>query len=153
MIVVTIFLSILNQMDFHLVQNRKENCHHDHIPLNFKGNGNKVFSVQRRSHFIKRCLDGNPDTPPHGAIAYSKPPIEINNKDELFNIFLQITIDKYHIDMIMFEQVLRKDKTGNTDNEQIRSIYWQGSMFFFLLRLTHPTTGIKPGGRIEVWNQ
>ena len=32
MIVVTVFLSILNQMDFHLVQNRKENCHHDHIP-------------------------------------------------------------------------------------------------------------------------
>ena len=26
--------------------NRKENCHHDHIPLNVKGNGNRVFSVQ-----------------------------------------------------------------------------------------------------------
>ena len=33
MIVVTVFLSILNQMEFHLVENRKENCHHDHIPL------------------------------------------------------------------------------------------------------------------------
>ena len=35
----------LNQMDFNLVQNRKENCHHDHIPFNVKGNGNIVFSV------------------------------------------------------------------------------------------------------------
>ena len=43
----TVFLSILNQMDFHLVQNRKENCHHDQIPFNAKGNGNIVFSVWR----------------------------------------------------------------------------------------------------------
>ena len=26
-------------------QNRKENCHYDHIPFNVKGNGNIVFSV------------------------------------------------------------------------------------------------------------
>ena len=45
MIVATVFLSILNQMEFHLVQNRKENCPHDHIPFNVKGNGNIVFSV------------------------------------------------------------------------------------------------------------
>ena len=45
-IVVTVFLSILNQMDFHLVQNRKENYHHDHIPFNVKGNRNIVFSVR-----------------------------------------------------------------------------------------------------------
>ena len=45
MIVVTVFLSILNQMVIHLVQNQKENCHHDHIPLNVKVNGNIVFSV------------------------------------------------------------------------------------------------------------
>ena len=45
MIVVTVFISILNQIDFHLVQNRTENCHHDHIPLNLKGNGKQVFSV------------------------------------------------------------------------------------------------------------
>ena len=37
MIVVTVFLSISNQMEFHLVQNRKENCHHDQIPFNVKG--------------------------------------------------------------------------------------------------------------------
>ena len=36
----------LNQMEFHLVQNVKENCHHDHIPINSKGNGNIVFSMQ-----------------------------------------------------------------------------------------------------------
>ena len=46
MIVVTFFLSSLNQMEFHLVQARKENCHHDHIPFKVKGNGNIVFSVQ-----------------------------------------------------------------------------------------------------------
>ena len=40
----TVFLSILNQMEFHLVQNRKENRHHDHIP--FTLNENIVFSVQ-----------------------------------------------------------------------------------------------------------
>ena len=45
MIVVTVFLTILNQMEFHLVQNRKEKCHHDHIAINVKGNGNIVFSV------------------------------------------------------------------------------------------------------------
>ena len=45
MIVVTVLLLILNQMEFHLVQNRKGNCHHDHISFNMKGNGNLVFSV------------------------------------------------------------------------------------------------------------
>ena len=44
MIVVTVFLSILNQIDFPLAKNRKENCHHDHIPFNVKGKGNIVFS-------------------------------------------------------------------------------------------------------------
>ena len=43
MIVVTVLLSILNQMEFNLVQIRKENCRHDHIPFNLKGNGNPVF--------------------------------------------------------------------------------------------------------------
>ena len=32
-------------MEIYLVQNRKENCHHDHITLNLKGNGNIVFST------------------------------------------------------------------------------------------------------------
>ena len=32
-------------MESHLVQNQEENCHHDHIPFNVKGNGNIVFSV------------------------------------------------------------------------------------------------------------
>ena len=43
-----VFLSILNQMEFHLVQNWKENCHHNHIPFNLKGIGDIVFSVSTR---------------------------------------------------------------------------------------------------------
>ena len=43
MIVETVFLSILNQMEFYLVQNRKENRHHDHIPFSVNGNENIVF--------------------------------------------------------------------------------------------------------------
>ena len=42
MIVMTVFLSILNQMKYHLVKNQKENCHHDHIPFNVKANANSV---------------------------------------------------------------------------------------------------------------
>ena len=45
MIVVTVFIVILNQMELHLVQNRNENCHHNHIPFNVTGNGNLAFSV------------------------------------------------------------------------------------------------------------
>ena len=44
MILVTVFLSILNQMEIYLIQNRIENCHHDHIPFNMKEKGNIVFS-------------------------------------------------------------------------------------------------------------
>ena len=39
----------LNQMEIHLVQNRKGNCLHDLIPFNVKGNGNVVFSVYTNS--------------------------------------------------------------------------------------------------------
>ena len=52
-IVVTVFLSILNQMEFHLTQNRKENCQHDHIPFNLEGNGIPVFSVYILQIMIK----------------------------------------------------------------------------------------------------
>ena len=38
-------VDFVNRMKFHLVQNRKENCHHDHIALNVKGNVCMVFSV------------------------------------------------------------------------------------------------------------
>ena len=49
----TVFhFDFLNQMEFHLVQNRKENCHHDHIPINVKGNGNIVFSVYMREKLM-----------------------------------------------------------------------------------------------------
>ena len=54
MIVVTAFLPILNQMEIHLVQSRKENCLHDHIPFNEKENGNIVFAVQWKTCSIYR---------------------------------------------------------------------------------------------------
>ena len=44
----SVSFDFLNQMEFHLVQNRKQNCHHDHIPFNVKGNRNIVFSVWKR---------------------------------------------------------------------------------------------------------
>ena len=40
------------QMDFHLVHKRKENCHHDHIPFNL--DGNIVFSVYLVSLLISQ---------------------------------------------------------------------------------------------------
>ena len=58
MIVVTVFLSILNQMELHLVQNRKKNCHHDRIPFDIKGNAILVFSVQR-VRFMENILTSN----------------------------------------------------------------------------------------------
>ena len=45
MIVVTVSISFLNEMEIHLVQNRKENCHNDHMPFNLKRNGILVFSA------------------------------------------------------------------------------------------------------------
>ena len=57
---VTVFLSNLNQLELHLAQNRKENCHHDHIPFNVKGNENVVFSVDisRRHEILKTAYPG-----------------------------------------------------------------------------------------------
>ena len=54
---VTVFLSILNQMEIHLVQKRKEYCHHDHIPFNLKGNGNIVFSVYSNYDVVLKLLE------------------------------------------------------------------------------------------------
>ena len=47
MIVGAVFLSILNRMESHSVQNRKGNCHHDHIPFNLKVNRNIAFPMHR----------------------------------------------------------------------------------------------------------
>ena len=33
-------------IEFYSVQDRKENCHRDHIPFNLKGNGNLFLRVQ-----------------------------------------------------------------------------------------------------------
>ena len=41
-------------------ENRKENCHHDHIPFNKEGNGNIVFSVHRFSACPTFCCPINP---------------------------------------------------------------------------------------------
>ena len=56
MIVVTVFLSILNQMEFPLVQNEKENSHHDHIPSNLRGKGIIVFSVSDSRGKLFQCV-------------------------------------------------------------------------------------------------
>ena len=37
MIVVSVFLLIINKPEFHLVQNQKENCHHNHFLLHRMG--------------------------------------------------------------------------------------------------------------------
>ena len=45
-------------ISLHLVQNRKENCHHDHIQFNVKGNGNIVFSVYfTPCRGLQKCRD------------------------------------------------------------------------------------------------
>ena len=64
MIVVTVFLSILNQMELHLVQNPMENCPHDHIPFNVKGNGNIVFTVHQTTFLIMVARLKAPLIPP-----------------------------------------------------------------------------------------
>jgi len=63
MIVVTVFLSILNQMEFNLVQNRKENWHHDQIPFNLKGNGTYSFlSVSLNNPIHRKLVEKNIST-------------------------------------------------------------------------------------------
>ena len=59
MIVVTVSLLILNQMDLHLIHNQKENCRNNLIPFNVKGSGNVVFSVYQKKyerHFVHIIL-------------------------------------------------------------------------------------------------
>ena len=43
MIVVTVILSIFNQIEFNLAHNRKDNSHYDHIPFNLKEIRNKYL--------------------------------------------------------------------------------------------------------------
>ena len=49
MIVMTVFLSVLKQMEFHLVQNQEENYHHNHIPFNLNGIWKYIFVSEYRS--------------------------------------------------------------------------------------------------------
>ena len=62
MILVTVFLSILNQIEFHLVQSRKEKCQYDHISYKSKGNGNHfLLGVRvRRTALMEFLLELNP---------------------------------------------------------------------------------------------
>ena len=46
----------LNQMEFHLVQNRKENCNHDHIPFNLKRNRYIFFSMYYNISLLFRYI-------------------------------------------------------------------------------------------------
>ena len=69
---VTVFLSILNQMEIHLVQNRKEHCHHNHIPFDVKGNGNIVFSVYTGEDKPITAELGRPEMPGHGETMVSR---------------------------------------------------------------------------------
>ena len=68
--VVTVFLSIVNQIEFHFVQNEMENCHHKHVTFNLKGNRNIVFSVQTYSRdtgdgsrYHAGTIEGFPEKP------------------------------------------------------------------------------------------
>ena len=54
----------LNQMEFHLVQNRMENCHQDHIPFTVKGIEDIVFSVMAiRKTGVSWLLGGQMESP------------------------------------------------------------------------------------------
>ena len=55
-IVVTVSLSILNQIEFHLVQNQNENCYHDRISFNLKGYVSIVFSEYSPTQPLKSIL-------------------------------------------------------------------------------------------------
>ena len=48
-------------MEFNLVQNLKENCHHDHMSFSVKGNGNIVFSVYRKDEIVRCSFRSFPD--------------------------------------------------------------------------------------------
>ena len=95
MIVVTVFLSILNQIEFYLVQNQNENYHHDDIPFNLKGNGILVFSVYLKkkaifphqgNFFIHRFLINKRQT------CYSAAHLHDNNLIKLISLRYQIML-------------------------------------------------------------
>ena len=53
-IVVTVFLSILNPMEFHLVFNQKENCLHDQILSNLKAIRNVCLRVPTQWNILPK---------------------------------------------------------------------------------------------------
>jgi len=107
-IVGTVFHSILNQMEYHLVQNRKENCHHDHIPFNVKGNGNIFFSKfsifsQPSSEYSLKSV--------RLSCVLSRSRIRLNNGPQrnTFQLLVKLT-ENYSI--INFHQVLKSQLSG-----------------------------------------
>ena len=94
--------NFLNPIEFHLVQNRKENCHHDHIPFTVKGNGNTVFSVHvvrtHREIFLKSyqinpksyCIYHFPiDLEPNGQCPFAILNQSENDKYNLISVWLK----------------------------------------------------------------
>ena len=73
----TVFVSIFNQLEFHLVQNRKEHSHHDYIPFNVKGNRNLVFSVNVKEHLLWELHVGE-----------CTPVVEYDNTDDFSFVFI-----------------------------------------------------------------
>ena len=57
MIVVTVFHSIFNQMQFNFVQNWKEIYHHNHIPFNFKGTIILFFKYNSDTNMCPKEID------------------------------------------------------------------------------------------------
>ena len=56
MVMMTVLLLNMNPMEFNLVHNQNENCHHDHIPFNLKGIRNIFLWVQRVSRIFPSAV-------------------------------------------------------------------------------------------------
>ena len=55
-IVMRVFLSILNSMEFHLVKNRESICHYDHISFNLNGNRNMFLWVHLTTRYFQQIF-------------------------------------------------------------------------------------------------
>ena len=108
MIVVTLILSILNQIDFHLVQNQKQNCHHDHIPFNLKGNGILVFSVYNAEKVHPKIL---PRSAEYGVVYYNQIIVYIVDDNIIYynrHLYNRRIIIVYYISSPIMQKILAK---------------------------------------------
>ena len=94
-----------------LIQNRKENCHHDHIPFNLKGNEILVFSVYtpafpwrspgyRRSRRVRGRWEGCRSCPSPAKR------FGVTQSISLFYLYPYIYIDLMSPNIIIFSQSL-----------------------------------------------